>query len=419
MISYIVLAVLIFLILRDFEGYYAKIFPFFPLLSCFSVYTAYSVLDFWGVSAFVILVVKRRQLLRNLKQLPVKTGFLLLSVTLLVSSFIQGGTHWLYFVKELLETITVVVIYLLIIQNSQSHTIRNTLKSILIFSIIIGIYSLYEISTNTNPFVSFCESQGLYSEETLIESIRYGIKRSQGLFTMHITNGAVSMVFALILIYFKINSKLLQPIIKNNTLFVFIITLLIATVLFTGSRACIIGLFIGLLSFSKNVINNSRFLFVCLLFVIIAGIMGFDSYIQEIINSITDTNAVGGSNEDDRLIQFQTAFMFWYQNFWFGNGLLACYENVMPMHPELLGAESLWMPILIDYGFLGLFTYLYFFVASIRIVYNANKSLVFIVLALWVTNTLTSIPSFPITAITGYLVLMCYAKNNNKSISYD
>ena len=307
----------------------------------------------------------------------------------------------------------------MIIQNSQSHTIRNTLKSILIFSIIIGLYSLYEISTNTNPFVSFCESQGLYSEETLIETIRYGIKRSQGLFTMHITNGAVSMVFALTLIYVKLNSKLLQPILKSNTLFLFIVTLLIATVLFTGSRACILGLSIGLLSFSKNVINNSRFLFVCLLFVIIAGIMGFDTYIQEIINSITDTNAVGGSNEDDRLIQFQTAFMFWYQNFWFGNGLLACYENVMPMHPELLGAESLWMPILIDYGFLGLFTYLLFFVASIRIVYNADKSLVFIVLALWVTNTLTSIPSIPITAITGYLVLMCYANNNNKSISND
>ena len=64
----------------------------------------------------------------------------------------------------------------------------------------------------------------------------------------------------------------------------------------------------------------------------------------------------------------------------------------------MYGAESLWFPVMIDTGMLGVIGHIMFFIGcSVFCMRGKNKKPIFFVLALLLLNTMSSIPGFVIT----------------------
>lgn len=160
-----------------------------------------------------------------------------------------------------------------------------------------------------------------------------------------------------------------------------------------------------------------------LMFVFLFAGSFIEGYFQTIYSSIIDTTQVSGSNADMRTIQYEIASIFLNKALWFGNGLSYTWEYVLYYYKELYGAESLWIPIMIDQGVLGIFSYALFFInCSFFLLKNKQKRMLFFVIGFLTFNTLSSIPNVPIVfTMAIYLILMIeinkyYSVQNQKHV---
>ena len=129
--------------------------------------------------------------------------------------------------------------------------------------------------------------------------------------------------------------------------------------------------------------------------------------------SFSDTEHVEGSNTDMRETQFDLAIMFLLQSPILGHGLSYCANNVMGTYQEMYGAESLWFPVMIDTGMLGVIGHIMFFIGcSVFCMRGKNKKPIFFVLALLLLNTMSSIPGFVITWMFPFLLLLVEMNRN-------
>ena len=145
--------------------------------------------------------------------------------------------------------------------------------------------------------------------------------------------------------------------------------------------------------------------------------MALDAYLDKIILSFTDTESVGGSNTDMRSIQFELAALFMMQSPFLGNGISYTFEYVADKYKEMCGAESLWIPIMIDFGILGITAIIVFI---IQVGYYIKKyceiRLLFFLLGILVFNSLSSIPAFSFTQLFYLFVIIAFLKKYQESI---
>lgn len=346
---------------------------------------------------------------------PFIISFLFLMISWVISNQI-GVKHYFVLISNCSELICVLCFWIILKRNPIS-TIQTALKYILIFGGIIAFYALFETISRINPYIDFVNRLGLYTNDYVVTEIRFGLKRSQSIFAMHTTNGGISLACFCLLLYAKQH----HAICFSNKLCNSIIVLLLCTIFFTGSRAAIIGCAIcSLMFFSKKYINGKlKFL---LMFVFLFAGSFIEGYFQTIYNSIIDTTQVSGSNADMRTVQFEIASIFLNKALWFGNGLSYTWEYVLYYYKELYGAESLWIPIMIDQGVLGIFSYILFFINCASFVLkNKQKKMLLFILGFLIFNTLSSIPNVPIVCIPIYLMLMIeinkyYSVQNQKHV---
>ena len=141
---------------------------------------------------------------------------------------------------------------------------------------------------------------------------------------------------------------------------------------------------------------------------ILVGVLFGGDYLDKIIDSIFNTEAVGGSNSDMRDVQFAISSYYMLQNFWLGHGLQYTFTDVLPQNPELMGAESLWFPTMIDLGMMGIIAYASFFIAMIIYALKyGRKMYIFFAIAELVIYSMTSVPQFSVTHTFFYLYVMC------------
>ena len=117
------------------------------------------------------------------------------------------------------------------------------------------------------------------------------------------------------------------------------------------------------------------------------------TYINTIIDSFIDTESVIGSNADMREGQFELAFYFLNKSFWFGNGI-GEIGNVLINYQEMMGAESLWIPVMVEQGIFGIISIISIFVFSIVYAYKRHFiPMIWIPIGFIVLFTMTSIPN--------------------------
>lgn len=302
-----------------------------------------------------------------------------------------------------------------ILKQRNGFYLNKFLKYCIFLGGIIGIYSLFETITRTNPYINFINSLGAYISDFLITEIRFGVKRSQTLFAMHTTNAGISLILFYVLFYIKKYSSY-----HFKKISILIITLLLVNIFFSGARSAIIGTIICLITFYDKKIFSLKYILLFLLIIIITSSI-LSNYFQELIGSIVDTNKVGGSNSEMRSNQFEIGFFFLNKSFWFGNGINYIWEIVLPDYKELYGAESLWLPIMVDQGFFGIVAYSLLIINFIYYIYiHKQKKIFFFILGFVIFNTMSSIPCVSITSISIYLIaIIDFLSQNTKHETFN
>ncbi len=340
------------------------------------------------------------------KKFPLTIPFILLFVSFTLSNFKTGNVHYAWYFSRIIGEILIVLMFWVAMEVSPQKSIKTFYKASLFFALGITVYSLFETATRSNPLVTLFSNMGLYNEPSIITEVRFGLKRSQSVFLMHTTFGTLcGVLFAM---FFSAYSNI---ILKSKRNLAILLLLLAFCTFATGTRSCIVGFGLILLSQFSNFNKTTVAMATVILLVLIFG----GDYLDKILDSIFNTEAVQGSNSDMRDTQFAISAYYMMQNFWLGHGLQYTFTDVLPQNPQLLGAESLWFPTMIDLGMMGIIAYASFFIAMIiYALRHGRKMYVFFAIAELVVFSMTSVPQFAVTHTFFYLYMMCkFAENKS------
>lgn len=331
---------------------------------------------------------------------------LFISISYLITTFFSEGKQHIFYVTSSICTFLFLYIFYSAVRGNKNNQELFAFCT-LAYGCFIGIYAIIETFYQFNPLVEYFVSNNLYRQDFIIESMRFGFKRSQSIFSMHTTSGAVCITIAATLAYLKYYTNLF----KGNRIVMPLILLLSIDVFLTGARSAIIGYVIVLLSFLPLLKRNftKQLVFFMFLF-LISG-----SYLITIIDSIQDTESVSGSNIDMRTIQFGIGQYFLQISPLFGNGLLFTYEVALTKFPDLLGAESVWLPVMIDLGFLGIICHILIVIYGLTYCFkNRLPWFSMYIMGFLVFFTLSSIPCFEFIFPLLSIIYMVEVRNQFK-----
>ena len=290
-----------------------------------------------------------------------------------------------------------IIPYLLWKSLNKNSDIQKIISYFLFYSVLLCMYSYYEALTNSNPIIEYLEKNELVNDSVEIsERERWGIRRIQSFLAFNCTLCVNCSLWLIVLIAYKRNCYF-----NTNLLFFILIciSLVLCTIL-TSTRSGIAGLAIALMSLIDRKLIEKK---VNLLITII-GIIAFayfaisNDYLTEVVLSFVETDRVAGSDTEMRMIQFGIAQFWLSRSLLFGNGTTFTFSHVANVNDGLHGAESIWIPLMIDKGILGIVAYIsiliFVIVYGIR---EKNKYIVLVVLSYVVVGTLSSIPSVELT----------------------
>lgn len=290
-----------------------------------------------------------------------------------------------------------------IFKNGNIKYLSFFLKVVLYFGAIISIYGIIETVTQSNPYLDLMKNAGYYPYENEVE-IRFGLKRCFSLFFMHITNGVVSLLFFFILLIAKLNG-----LIKNKRLTNIVLILLVFNLFATGARSVILAFFIMLLVFyNKRLLHPKYFILTLISIGLVYSLLG--TYLYTIFTSIVASDKVEGSNAEMRDIQLEVALTYWNKSFFYGNGI-GSIGKVMILDKSIAGAESLWFPIMVERGLIGLLVGSSLFVMSfVYCLKNRTNILCFFIVSILVLFSMTSVPNIQISDALFYVIIATILK---------
>lgn len=385
------------LLFIDYKKYFVVIMALSVWLSCFFSSTE-NLFATFSMCALFLFLFKGKKILRSVQisQYPLKTFSILYFSSLFLSNFFTGNVHNSAFLNRTLIQIIDVFIFWCIIESNPKKYMNVFVKTSFYFAVMLCLYAVYETITRTNPIVTTFASCGLYNSSWYSEEIRFGFKRAQSFLMMHTSLGGICIaLFAL----FLSKNKLLQKTSIYESVFV---AILFFVALVTGSRSVILSIFITLgISLSK--VGSKQIIGFLVLIVVF---FVFQNYFDSIISSFQDTKAVTGSNSDMREGQFEIALASLVDHVWLGNGLTYTFSESF-FTKELFGAESLWLPIIIEQGVWGVVSVGAFFVQCFFYCFKVKKLyLNFFVLAMLVLYSMTSVPQFNFSFTFIYLYMI-------------
>lgn len=304
--------------------------------------------------------------------------------------------------------INVFIFWGIIIENPYQY-LKLAYKTIFVYGLLIGIYNVLEVLTQSNLYIDYVMSKNWYIyKEGTIDVIRFGLKRCQSIFGMHTTNGGVALSLGFTLLYIHFYTNFVSP--RNRLISLFTGILLMISVFLTGARSAIIGMVICLLTFVN--FKKIKFKYVASMIVLTMIVAPYiDNYVNEVVDSFKDTSNVSGSNSDMREQQLEIAYLAMMHSPVVGNGMNSTAE-IRKNNPYLLGAESIWFPEMIDRGWFGVVALAGLFVSMILYTWKMRrKKLAFFVLGFLLFGTMSSIPWFYESYVFIYLLIMIEAEH--------
>ena len=349
------------------------------VLGCMNGVGPFGMYQAVSIAAFSIFML-RYFYWKDMRTYPLLFSSILLIVSYVLSNHYAVYRHYGSLVSCIVvDVASLFVFYQIISKNSRYIFIY--IRTCVILSLVVGVYTLVETIISSNHYMFIVNSLELYSQDIIV----------------------------------RLNCPLYVKKLGKKKLSI-AIGLMIIAVFLTGTRSTIAGLAVVLMSFFSFKHVKMKYVFIAIVSVVI-GFMALDAYLDKIILSFTDTESVGGSNTDMRSIQFELAALFMMQSPFLGNGISYTFEYVADKYKEMCGAESLWIPIMIDFGMLGITAIIVFI---IQVGYYIKKyceiRLLFFLLGILVFNSLSSIPAFSFTQLFYLFVIIAFLKKHQVSI---
>lgn len=232
--------------------------------------------------------------------------------------------------------------------------------------------------------------------------------------------GVENMVFfSFFLMLYVYGQNLLK---KKKSMFYMGVCLL--GIFLSGSRSPLLGGVVILLPLIANrkMFNAQNFAFVVMASVVIVYFGG--AYLSTMFDSLTtdsNTDMGGASSWDMRLGQLEYSVYFWMQNFWFGNGHNFDIFQGGKMYSQIFGAESVWFPIMMKQGLVGMVAYLYITIDACFCAIKVDKKAICLCLMLgWlIIDSATNLPGLSILLPLYFYTVYYKWDNLLKSKNYD
>ena len=411
----VTIPILLFFLYSLFRNYSKSVIVLIVLSSWLSEFKffGYNLMLVITVVAFLLFPYKYGiTAVTKIKKFPLILPFLMIAISLIMSNYFAVSRHTPTLIMYIINSLFIVMIGWFICTKSPDDSIRVFIKIAYLYGSFIGLYSLFETLTRSNPYIYFINSIDAYRLDYVVTEIRYGLKRTQSIFSMHTTSGAVSLLLFCFLFFVYLKGYL------RSKFTIIIVVLLAFSVISSGSRALILGLFISSIMFFNYKCLRPHYLLLIFLFLSLLFIFTSQTFI-EIYNSFFDTKRVAGSNVEMRMIQYEIAADYMKQSFWFGNGLRYTFTDVAVYDEKIFGAESIWFSIMIDQGIIGIIAYIVYFLSLI--IYCVKKhcsKILFLVIGFFLANTISSLPNFQITYIFLFIFILTRLKINKNNQIY-
>lgn len=373
--------------------FYSIFDPGFPIVRGFVNF----ILSDLVLCIFLIDVIKDKYLISNFKKYIPKFLIVFFLGYHLLTCLMQEPSHIMYYILVVVRTLGVFLVFINYVKTEQQ--LLNFAKVLICAIILQFSYSLIEAVLTINPIADYFDkiTGSTFSE---LSDIRYGLNRAQASLRHATTNSYVALIFMSIL------SILFNLGLGNRKKYTVLAYCCLGTIFFTGVRSIIISGLIVLISFIN--LRKTRKIFPVLIVGCVVLYFIPQDYLTEIYESYTDTESVSGSSTDMRLLQFLKSFSIMQQSIVWGLG-----ANSFSLYKDFIfGAESVWFQLMIDFGTMGVLFYLCLIIRCLKegiLLFKQTHEiyLLLIFIALFITNSMTSLPGYnPTTYTVGVLFLI-------------
>lgn len=369
-----------------------------------------------GLTLFYVFmfIVKRKKNAIYSVPFPYTKPFVFLAISWTLSAIFSrigiGGAA-----SQLLRDIcqSLITVWMMWVLVEEKKDFRFLLKWFTFAFLIAGLYAYYEKAFEANPLQDFYVTLMGDSEKTIDFQYTNDVRgwRVKSVFEHPIGSGINFAMYVLFLLSSLYIYKIKVP---NRHLSFFTMVLCVPCVLMSNSRGPILFLLIGLMMF-VNLRDSKTYKLILLAIPVLALLMPLIGDYSTVVLSIFDSKTqadVGGSDANMRFEQLAASLALMMQSPLFGLGQK--FQNVVNSYlvDALLGMESMWFRIMTTYGALGVLANLfsaYYAMYKVPKIFK-SRNLFFIVLAYWVTGSLTSVPG--ILDHMYYLLLIYYIKNS-------
>lgn len=259
-------------------------------------------------------------------------------------------------------------------------------KVMFTFFVIVCGYAIVEAVLFRNIIVEIAQEmnliEGIMGTEDVEE--RFGFARCSSILSYSSALGMTSSITFFIYLYLKSKGFSIGKI-KDRLLLI----LLPLCVLLSGTRSQMIVFVVCVLPFMFYENFKKTKTYKVMLTMGGLAILLFSSFFLMIVDSIIHSDKTGGSSSEMRMEQLGVCLLYFESAPWFGHGKNYIWEYVRPVHPELLGAESVWFAMIVDYGIVGCITYLLIIIGLVVWLYRYDKILCFLPLAFLVGKTIS------------------------------
>lgn len=277
------------------------------------------------------------------------------------------------------------------------------LKVLFLFFVIVCIYAVAELIVGTN-FISkvAIEHNILVNEEFEEMGERFGFLRCFSILPYPSALGMTSAVVFMLYLYLK---TIKFPF--NKTYNIILSTLIPLCVLLSGTRSQFVVFAICIfpyLFWCKFL--STRLAKIYLVSSLLLLLFSYD-YFFVVIDSIFNSNkSQMGSSSDMRIEQFEICLTYFLESPIWGFGKNYIWEYVRPANPALLGAESVWFQLMVDYGLIGCINYLIICVSSCILLLKHSKVLCFFSIAFITGKTLSIVIGLELSFLLVMTVIM-------------
>ncbi len=328
---------------------------------------------------------------KSLENFPLKNS----AIICIISAFIYSLNPFFSIVTFLDNILPYLYILMFFAVINTTDDIKLFIKVLCIYAIILNLNALCELLGNNiigNIITSSFRGNTFWANDVVS---RGNFIRLHSFIPHSIGYGVVNMlIFAFfgVLYIYKIRYISFRSI-------VIILVVSFLGIFLSGSRSPLLGGIIILLPviLNKRIINERNIATLTIAVILISAIAG--NYFLTMYTSLSDssggdTDLGGASSWDMRIRQLEYSVYFWLQKFWFGHGHTFDIFQGGTSYTEILGAESVWFPIMMKKGLVGIISYLYITIDACRnIPKNRYRTICLCLMLGWlVIDSATNLP---------------------------